>query len=73
MVWSLDNDDFAGRCQEGRYPLLTAVDQAMREWEFGYPSGNALGSRSSASLGAVACFFATVGSLLVAFGVGRMR
>lgn len=31
MVWTLDFDDFRGNCGCGNYPLLTALNQAMRD------------------------------------------
>ena len=30
MAWSLDSDDFKGSfCNEGKYPLLTALNKAL--------------------------------------------
>lgn len=34
MFWSLDLDDFhGGYCNKGRYPLLTAINDAIEEWD----------------------------------------
>ncbi len=34
-AWSLDLDDFSGRCGKGEYPLLTAINKRLAEkrWE----------------------------------------
>ena len=30
MVWALDLDDFKNKCNYGKYPLLTALNQGLR-------------------------------------------
>ncbi len=34
-AWSLDLDDFKGRCGQGKYPLLRAINERLAEkrWE----------------------------------------
>ena len=29
MIWSLDLDDFANKCGQGKYPLLQAMNDAL--------------------------------------------
>ena len=31
MAWSIDTDDFTGRCGEGRFPLMRAINSALDE------------------------------------------
>jgi len=33
MVWSIDMDDFSGRCGSGKYPLLTALHQELSNYK----------------------------------------
>ncbi|XP_049312947.1 probable chitinase 10 [Bactrocera neohumeralis] len=33
MVWSIDMDDFSGRCGAGKYPLLTALSDELKEYK----------------------------------------
>jgi chitinase len=29
MIWSLETDDFLGKCQDGKFPLLTAINRVL--------------------------------------------
>lgn len=33
MVWSIDMDDFSGRCGSGKYPLLKALNQELEGYK----------------------------------------
>lgn len=33
MVWSIDMDDFSGRCGGGKYPLLKTVNQELDDYK----------------------------------------
>uniref|UniRef100_A0A0K8WKW5 Putative chitinase 3 n=1 Tax=Bactrocera latifrons TaxID=174628 RepID=A0A0K8WKW5_BACLA len=33
MVWSIDMDDFSGRCGAGKYPLLTALSDELKDYK----------------------------------------
>jgi len=33
MVWSIDMDDFSGRCGSGKYPLLTALNDELKDYK----------------------------------------
>ncbi|XP_011185448.2 probable chitinase 10 isoform X2 [Zeugodacus cucurbitae] len=33
MVWSIDMDDFSGRCGAGKYPLLNALNDELKEYK----------------------------------------
>lgn len=32
MVWSIDMDDFSGKCGGGRYPLLNALSTELKDY-----------------------------------------
>lgn len=32
MVWSIDMDDFSGKCGGGRYPLLNALTSELKDY-----------------------------------------
>lgn len=32
MVWSIDMDDFSGKCGGGRYPLLNALSSELKDY-----------------------------------------
>ncbi|EDW31122.1 GL20757 [Drosophila persimilis] len=33
MVWSIDMDDFSGRCGSGKYPLLNALNDELKDYK----------------------------------------
>lgn len=33
MVWSIDMDDFTGRCGAGKYPLLKALNEELKDYK----------------------------------------
>lgn len=33
MVWSIDMDDFSGRCGNGKYPLLNALTDELKDYK----------------------------------------
>lgn len=33
MVWSVDMDDFSGKCGSGRYPLLAALNSELKDYK----------------------------------------
>lgn len=33
MVWSIDMDDFTGRCGSGKYPLLRALNDELKDYK----------------------------------------
>lgn len=33
MVWSIDMDDFSGRCGSGKFPLLKALNQELEGYK----------------------------------------
>uniref|UniRef100_A0A182IMA2 Uncharacterized protein n=1 Tax=Anopheles atroparvus TaxID=41427 RepID=A0A182IMA2_ANOAO len=33
MVWSIDMDDFSGRCGSGKYPLLTTLNSELKDYK----------------------------------------
>ena len=39
MTWSIDTDDFRGKCGGPPYPLLRTINNALYEQENGYYSG----------------------------------
>lgn len=32
MVWSIDMDDFSGKCGNGKYPLLHALNDELKNY-----------------------------------------
>lgn len=32
MVWSIDMDDFSGKCGNGKYPLLRALNEQLQKY-----------------------------------------
>lgn len=33
MVWSIDMDDFSGRCGSGKYPLLKSLNEELSDYK----------------------------------------
>lgn len=33
MVWSIDMDDFSGRCGSGKYPLLNVLNSELKDYK----------------------------------------
>ena len=46
MTWSIDTDDFTGRCSGNRFPLLRAVNNALYRRTAGIPDQTA-GTRTA--------------------------
>ena len=48
MTWSIDTDDFRGKCGGPTYPLLRTINNALYQQENGYYSGAQQSPRSLA-------------------------
>lgn len=33
MVWSIDMDDFSGKCGNGKYPLLRSLNDELKDYK----------------------------------------
>lgn len=56
MIWSLDQDDFNGKfCNQGRYPLLFAINQGLKKGSGGNPGPGPISHPTRAPGGITVC------------------